>query len=96
MQKNNPETKSERLVAAIDNSSFASGVYNPFLETITENELEEASLDAQVPPANDSPQGVCMFIRFLCGQVCLLFASERERVLVRYLTVYATEYGGRE
>ncbi len=45
MEKGKPEAKSQRLVAAIANASIAAGVNSPFLETIAENELEEASLD---------------------------------------------------
>ncbi len=37
---------------------------------------------AQVSTANDLPEGACTFVRVLRGQMCLLFASERERVLV--------------
>ena len=45
MVKSKPKAKTERLVAAISNSSIAAVVNSPFLETIAENELQEASLD---------------------------------------------------
>ena len=48
MVKSKPKAKAERLVAAIAHVSMAAGVNSPFLETIAENELAEASLD--LPP----------------------------------------------
>jgi hypothetical protein len=33
----------------------------------------------EVPPANDPPEGACMFVRFLFVQVCFLQERERER-----------------
>ena len=49
MVKSKPKAKKERLVAAISNASIAAGVNSPFLETIAEKELEEASLDLPPP-----------------------------------------------
>ena len=34
----------------------------------------------QVVPANDPPEGACVFVRFLSGQVCCFF--ERAGVLL--------------
>ena len=45
MDKSKPKAKAERLVAAFANASMAARVNSPFLETITENELEEAAAD---------------------------------------------------
>ena len=45
MEKSKPKAKAERLVAAFANASMAARVNSPFLETITENELEEAAAD---------------------------------------------------
>ena len=49
MVKSKPVVKAERLVAAIANASMVAGVNSPFLETIAENELQEASLDLRCP-----------------------------------------------
>jgi hypothetical protein len=48
MVKSKPKAKSERFLSAISNASIAAGVNSPFLETLAENELEEASHD--LPP----------------------------------------------
>ena len=45
MEKSKPKAKVERLVAAIANATMAARVNIPFLETIAENELEEAAAD---------------------------------------------------
>ena len=45
MVKSKPVAKTERLVAAIANATMTAGVNSPFLETIAENELEEAARD---------------------------------------------------
>ena len=45
MVKSKPAAKVERLVAAIANARMAAVVNRPFLETITETELEEAAVD---------------------------------------------------
>ena len=45
MEKSKPKAKAERLVAAFANASMDTRVNSPFLETITETELEEAAAD---------------------------------------------------
>ncbi len=45
MVTSKPKAKAERLVAAIPNATMAVGVNSSFLETIAENELEEAARD---------------------------------------------------
>ncbi len=45
MVTSKPKAKAERLVVAIANGTMTAGVNSPFLETITENELEEAARD---------------------------------------------------
>jgi hypothetical protein len=48
MVKSKPKAKSERFLSAISNASIAAGVNSPFLETLAETELKEASYD--LPP----------------------------------------------
>ena len=48
MVKSKPKAKAERFLSAVSNVSITAGVNSPFLETIAENELAEASLD--LPP----------------------------------------------
>ena len=48
MEKSKPKAKVERFLSAVSNANIAAGVNSPFLETIAENELQEASLD--LPP----------------------------------------------
>jgi hypothetical protein len=48
MVKSKPEAKEERFLSAKGNATIDAGVNSPFLETIAENELQEASLD--LPP----------------------------------------------
>jgi hypothetical protein len=48
MVKSKPKAKEERFLSAVSNARIAAGVNSPFLETIAENELQEASLD--LPP----------------------------------------------
>ena len=45
MEKSKPKVKEERVVAVIANASMAARGNSPFLETITETELEEAAVD---------------------------------------------------
>ena len=49
MVKSKPKAKKERLVAAISNAHMAAVVNSPYLETIAEKEIEEASLDLPPP-----------------------------------------------
>ena len=49
MVKSKPAAKAERFVAAVSNARMAAVVNSPFLETIAENELQEASLDLRCP-----------------------------------------------
>ena len=45
MVKSKPAAKAERFVAAVSNARMAAVVNSPFLETIAENELQEAARD---------------------------------------------------
>ncbi len=45
MVKSKTKAKTDRFLSAISNASIAAGVNSPFLETITEKELEESSFD---------------------------------------------------
>ena len=49
MVKSKTTAKAERLVAAIANATMDASVNSPFLETIAENELQEASYDLPCP-----------------------------------------------
>ena len=49
MVKSKPAAKAERFVAAVSNARMAAVVNSPFLETIAENELQEASFDLRCP-----------------------------------------------
>ena len=49
MVKSKPAAKAERFVAAVSNARMAAVVNSPFLETLAENELQEASLDLRCP-----------------------------------------------
>ena len=60
MVKSKSKAKKERLVAAISNASIAAGVNSPFLETIAEKELEEASLDLPSPSRGGLSSGLTL------------------------------------
>jgi hypothetical protein len=49
MVKIKTATKAERLVTTIANATMTASVNSPFLETIAENDLQEASYDLPCP-----------------------------------------------
>jgi hypothetical protein len=57
MVKSKPKAKTERLSAAISNAHMAAVVNSPYLETIAEKEIEEASLDL-LPPRRVGKSGL--------------------------------------
>jgi hypothetical protein len=57
MVKSKPKAKTERLSAAISNAHMAAVVNSPYLETIAEKEIEDASLDL-LPPRRVGKSGL--------------------------------------
>jgi hypothetical protein len=60
MVKSKTKAKTERLVDAISNAHMAAVVNSPYLETIAEKEIEEASLDLPSPSRGGLSSGLTL------------------------------------